>query len=193
MARFSALLLVVVLGVSSPATQAHLLKVFAFAEGNRIDGTTYFVGGIPAAGAGVEVMSEDGRLLTTLVPNSAGEFSYEAKSQTDHVIVANTGDGHVARWTVPASELTGRHTDSADQDALNMLSPVTASAATEPSNGELAILVEQSVARQIRPLREQLIAYEDRIRLRDIIGGVGYILGLFGLAIWWRQRHRSDS
>jgi nickel transport protein len=192
MARFS-ILLTIVLSLVSPSSQAHLLKVFAFTEGNRIDGTTYFVGGSPASGASVEVMGANGLLLATLVPNSAGEFSYEAKSPEDHVVVANTGDGHVARWTVPAFELTGKDTQQADTDTFNAPSSFAESTSAEPSNDALAILVEQSVARQIRPLREQLIAYEDRVRLRDIVGGIGYIIGLCGLAIWLQQRHRSGS
>jgi nickel transport protein len=51
--------------------------------------------------------------------------------------------------------------------------------------------IERAVARQIRPLREQLVAAEDRIRLQDILGGIGYIIGLTGLALWWRSRRRS--
>jgi nickel transport protein len=49
-------------------------------------------------------------------------------------------------------------------------------------------MVEQAVARQVRPLREQLIAHQDRIRLQDLLGGIGYILGLAGLVLWWRSR-----
>jgi nickel transport protein len=53
---------------------------------------------------------------------------------------------------------------------------------------DLETAIARTVARQIQPLREELIAAEDRVRLRDILGGVGYILGLTGLALWWRCR-----
>lgn len=192
MAKFS-ILLMVVLGLLSNATHAHKLKVFAFAEGDRIEGSTYFVGGTPASGATVEVMSADDRLLATLVPDTTGEFSYKVAAHEKHVIVANTGDGHVARWTVSAAELTGQAPGSADQNTDSEPSSDTADPATQPGNNELATLVEQAVARQVRPLREQLIRNEDQTRLRDIIGGVGYIMGIFGLAIWWQHRRRSGS
>jgi nickel transport protein len=48
--------------------------------------------------------------------------------------------------------------------------------------------VERAVARQIRPLREALEAERSRARLHDILGGLGYIAGLAGLALWWRSR-----
>lgn len=191
MARISALLML--LGVMSTPVQAHLLKVFAFAEGNRIEGSTYFVGGVPASGASVKVMSTDGRLLATLEPDADGEFSYEAESHIDYVIVANTGDGHVAEWTMSAAELTGEDAPIAHNAIDSPPSPTAASPAAIPVSRDLATLVEQAVARQVRPLREQIIAYEDQIRLRDIVGGVGYIIGLAGLAAWWQQRRRNDS
>ena len=48
--------------------------------------------------------------------------------------------------------------------------------------------IEQAVARQVRPLREELLAAQGRAGLRDILGGIGYILGLVGLLIWWQSR-----
>lgn len=192
MARFS-ILLMALLAVLSNAAHAHKLKVFAFAEGGRIEGTTYFVGGTPASGATVEVMGANDRLLATLVPDTAGDFSYEVDTHENHMIVANTGDGHVARWTVSAAEFTGQTSGSTEQNAYAAPSSGTADSATEPDNGELVTLVEQAVARQIQPLREQIIRNEERVRLQDIVGGIGYIMGIYGVAIWWQQRRRSGS
>lgn len=193
MAKFSALMLVVLLGLLSNAAHAHKLKVFAFAEGDRIEGSTYFVGGAPASGATIEVMGPEDRLLATLVPDANGEFSYEVATHKNHVVVANTGDGHVARWTVSSAELIGEISDSADPNTDSKPPSDIANPSTRPANRELATLIEQAVARQVRPLREQLIRNEDQVRLRDIIGGVGYIIGIFGLAIWWQQRRRSGT
>jgi nickel transport protein len=49
-------------------------------------------------------------------------------------------------------------------------------------------MIEVAVARQIRPLREELLATRDALRLTDILGGVGYIFGLAGVALWWHAR-----
>lgn len=177
--------LLVLVSLFSPLAEAHLLKVFAFAEDDLIAGRAYFVGGAPAAGASVRVLTVDEQLLATLDPNSDGEFSYRPISSVDHVIVANTGDGHQAQWVVTAAELTG--VDSAPT------SPEPAAQSGPPENTDLPALVEQAVARQVRPLREQIIAYEEQVRLRDIVGGIGYILGIFGIVAWWQQKRRSES
>lgn len=40
-------------------------------------------------------------------------------------------------------------------------------------------------------LREDIARLEHRIRLRDIAGGIGYILGLLGLSAWFLSRRRN--
>jgi nickel transport protein len=184
------MLTILLVALVSPIAQAHLLKVFAFAEGNHITGTTYFVGGAPAAGASVRVMNTDGQLLDSLTPDAEGKFSYRATTEEDHVIVADTGDGHLAKWLVTAAELTGDEALSSHQDSAFPATPVNA---REPDHSELSAMVEAAVARQVRPLREQIIAYEESVRLQDIVGGIGYIFGIFGLVAWWHQKRGAGS
>lgn len=52
----------------------------------------------------------------------------------------------------------------------------------------LAAAIERAVARQMRPLREEALAAREAVQLRDVLGGLGYILGLAGLGLWWRCR-----
>jgi nickel transport protein len=54
-------------------------------------------------------------------------------------------------------------------------------------------MIERAVARQVRPLREELMAAQDQARLHDILGGIGYILGLTGIALWWRARRSPTA
>jgi nickel transport protein len=48
--------------------------------------------------------------------------------------------------------------------------------------------VEQAVARQLRPVREELAAAQGQAGLRDILGGLGWILGIAGVLLWRRHR-----
>lgn len=204
------LLLGAFLILPSPVLQAHLLKVFAAAEGPHIQGSVYFAGGAKAVGAQVSVRAADGRILAQLIPDTQGAFSYQASVRMDHVILADSGDGHVAQWTVRAEELPSALPNPDSSQALPLvpelaeqgsahdhthaeahspmpLVPELADARIPPDGG-LVALVEEAVARQVRPLREQLLAYEERVRLHEILGGIGYILGLAGLILWWRTR-----
>lgn len=189
-------LLSVCLLLSSPL-YAHRLKVFATAEGSRIEGEAYFVGGGRAAGAIITVHDAKGRELARLTPDEAGSFSYTATQRMDHELVADTRDGHKASWTVRADELPLALALPPD---ANTASPAESGQPTrqQPSpppamstDSALDSLVERAVARQVRPLREQLTAYGDQVRLHDILGGFGYIAGIAGLALWWRGRRQK--
>ncbi|MCC6153529.1 MAG: hypothetical protein IT367_07200, partial [Candidatus Hydrogenedentes bacterium] len=43
--------------------------------------------------------------------------------------------------------------------------------------------VRTIVQEELRPLREQLAEQSSRTRARDIFGGIGYIVGVFGLIV----------
>jgi hypothetical protein len=80
----------------------------------------------------------------------------------------------------PLSESTG--------GSAPVISGATFQSGPDPA---LEAAIERAVARQIGPLREQLLAAQERVLLRDVLGGLGYILGLTGLALWWTSRGRA--
>ncbi|QVL51346.1 MAG: hypothetical protein KFB96_10740 [Thiocapsa sp.] len=199
--RVAALVLLSTLG--SPAL-AHKLQVFAFAEGASIGGSAYFAGGGAASGARIEVLDGEGNTLAELAPDGEGRFIYAAQAPVDHLFRAITGDGHQAEWRVPASELAAGFRSEgsivedpaiSDRGDVSVIARTAASSTpTTPAvvlDPALESAIERAVARQIRPLREQLVAAEDRIRFQDILGGIGYIIGVTGLALWWTSRRRS--
>ena len=125
-------------------------------------------------------------------------------------IVADSGDGHRAEWRVTVSELAGGFPGAATEPVERSSTAASANRSTEspmrsdplpvsltqsagaPSAPADLATIERAVARQIRPLREQLRAAQDQARLRDIMGGIGYILGLVGIALWWRARRAAS-
>ena len=78
----------------------------------------------------------------------------------------------------------------------SIATPIATPIATGPAPGldpALESMIERAVARQVRPLREELMAAQDQARLHDILGGIGYILGLTGIALWWRARRSPTA
>ena len=198
-------LLVAVLALSLVAgpALAHKLKVFARVEGGEILGSAYFVGGAPASGVEVRVLGPDGSVLDRPAPDAEGRFRYRPATPGDYLVEVDSGDGHVARWKLAATEFapapgpapaagqqqSARHAETAGaSETMSEGSPLATLPVPVPDPA-LAALVEEAVARQVGPLREQLQAYEDKVRLHDVLGGIGYILGLAGLALWWRSRN----
>ncbi|MEH6473164.1 MAG: hypothetical protein V7752_18155 [Halopseudomonas sp.] len=178
----------------STPVQAHLLKVFVYADGERLQGSVYFTGGVAAAGAQIRILGDNDALLAELSPDSQGEFGYTVSTRRDYRVVADTGDGHRAEWTVAADELVS---DLSTAQAKLAAAPTVLGdepsstsnrSCSSLSDNELAALIERAVAAQVGPLRRELQAYGDRTRLADIVGGIGFIFGLAGTLLWWRSR-----
>ena len=49
------------------------------------------------------------------------------------------------------------------------------------------------LSKQIRVLRRQIRESDERLRFRDILGGIGFILGLAGVAFYMKARRRGAA
>ncbi|MDY0096645.1 MAG: hypothetical protein RBT80_28430 [Candidatus Vecturithrix sp.] len=179
--------------------EAHKVKMFASAEGNVITGYVYFTTGGKPKNATVLVQDHAGNLLAEITANEQGEFSYTAEAQQDYVFVLNLADGHRASFTVKAEELSTALPAPAPEPApASQTKRATETPKHIPGNStnpqisfeEFEKIVDKAVAKQIRPLREQLDQYEAKVRLHDILGGIGYIIGLMGFGYFLRARKK---
>jgi len=179
--------LLLLVAVAAPA-QAHKLKVFAAAEGARVSGHVYVPGGARVAGAAVEVRVGE-QVVGRLTSAADGTFAFTAETRADHRVTA-TIDGHQGAWTVRAEEPPPALPALADGASPAPAPPTPTPAEAAP--GDTAAL-EQAVARQVAPLRAELQAWREEARWRDIAGGLGWIVGLFGIAAWVAARRRPGG
>jgi nickel transport protein len=178
-----------VLAALAGTAHAHKLKIFAMGEGKAISGYVYFPGGGRAQGLTVKALGPDGATLGEATTNAKGEFTIPVKFRCDYELVTQTADGHRATFPVKAADLaddlpplgSAAPTPTTRQEAA----PKAPSTSVAPSDAKLTALVEKAVRDAVRPLREQIEQYEEKRRLHDILGGIGYILGLGGLAFYF--------
>lgn len=177
---------------------AHQLHVFACpdADGTTIRGSVYFRGGTPARDAAVIARDPAGRQIGRTKTDQQGEFSLQARFRCDHRLLVEVGAGHGAEYTVKAAELSKGlpprgNTPIPPQDGTPQTAPppvADAAAATPPENQRL-----QAVYAQLVELRKQLHEYEQSLRLRDVLGGIGYIVGIAGVAFYFLGLRRNKS
>lgn len=193
--RAAALVLALVLTGGGTAA-AHRLNVFAFADGANIRGEVYFTGGGPARSVRVVVLGPAGESLGDTLSGADGTFVVEARERVDHRIVADTGDGHQAQYVVRAGELPLSLPERTTQSAVGDRPPITARATPpgpETPPAELEAMVDRAVGRRLGTLSERLVALEQTIRWRDVLGGLGYIFGITGVACYMAARRRSGA
>lgn len=153
---------------------AHQLGLFATLEGQQITGYAYFPGGGRAQGISVELYGDasDKPLLTTLT-DTKGQFIFQPEPQTSYRLIAYSVDGHQARFQL-ASTL-----------------PATAAVkqpSVEPDSSLTLADIDQLLARHLASLHEKIQQQQDRRAWQDLLGALGYIIGLAGLSLYWFSR-----
>jgi nickel transport protein len=63
---------------------------------------------------------------------------------------------------------------------------VTVAALTEAERSAIS----EAVRAEIRPLRREIAAYREHNDLQSILGGIGYIVGLFGIGFYVAARKK---
>ncbi|SFL73724.1 hypothetical protein [Halanaerobium salsuginis] len=193
---FTILLLIVVLSFCfSTAVLAHRVILYAYVEGSNLEIEAGFSDGSPARLAKLEIYDKQDNLLATGETNEAGLAEVAIPARTDLKIILKAGMGHQAEYQINESEIAKDFKQPADQTLDNQNSAVIGSS-NELSKAELREIVAEEVSREVKPLRKQiakLITEQEKPGISEILGGIGYIIGLMGVALYFISRKRSES
>lgn len=177
--------------IFTPSTlHAHNVVAGAYVSGMIIEGEIGLSNGETALpGVLVEVFDLNDKKIGETQIEADGLFTFTATTAQQHILKANLGAGHVAEIIVEAEEFA---------TAQTLVKPTTKKAATPPASAatgisatELEAIVRKAVAQQVKPLQKELRAYKEKVMLRDITGGLGFILGIFGIAAWMATRKQN--
>jgi nickel transport protein len=164
-------LLVVCCGLFPRAADAHGIDLHVHVAGDSIRGRALFVGGGPVSGANVTVYAPSGSRLGSAKTDDEGAFTFIPREAVDHRIWVDAGGGHGTQYVVKAAELPGSVTRPAADGR-------------RATDGDL----ERAIAAAVDPLHKKIDRLQSSIRLQDILGGIGYIVGLTGLWFYCKAR-----
>lgn len=186
-----ALLIALVLASVPLTAQAHRVIASVFPAGSDIEGEIGFSNGEMATEQLVEVFDEDGNRLGEAMTDGDGFFLYTPTEAITHVFFADLGAGHVAEMTMPADEVAA---------IMGVAAPVSApEAAAQPAEAGVTVAslsdeeraaIAEIVRGEMRPLRQEITAYKNQNDFQTILGGIGYIVGLFGLGFYLAARRK---
>ena len=199
--RVQGLLLLLVLGALATPALAHRVLVFAFAEGDTIHTESKFVPNDPVRQGKILVMdAKTGQELLTGTTDDQGKFSFKippeaAAQKMDLKIVVEAAMGHRGEWLLKAaSYLPGVETRRGSGPGRG---PVTCNPGCQGRQCRSAgpgSRLEQGPGAPTGPhQREAHRLTMHRTSLPDILGGLGYILGFFGLWAYFQSRRQADS
>lgn len=184
------LLLIAALACAPLPAAAHKVIAGVFPSGEAIEGELGFSNGDMAADTEVVVTGPDGTELGRTRTDADGFFTYVPTVPVAHSFHANLGAGHVAEVTMPAEDVA-RILGAAPPPAP---APAAPGEAPSPTGSALGAAERQAIAEavrdEVRPLRREIAAYREHNDLQSILGGIGYIVGLFGLGFYLAARRK---
>uniref|UniRef100_Q07IL7 Cobalt ABC transporter permease n=1 Tax=Rhodopseudomonas palustris (strain BisA53) TaxID=316055 RepID=Q07IL7_RHOP5 len=199
---FATLLLALVLSTAACfQALAHKVVAGAYASGTRIEGEIGFSDGSMAKNVLVEVRAEDGSKLGDTHTGEDGTFSFVPTKRVVHVFHADLGGGHIAEIRLDVSDLPtefvageagGTAAPAAAVPAPTAAIPAAAApvAAAAISDAQRAALAE-AVRNEVKSLRREIIALKEKNDFQSILGGIGYIVGLFGAWLFLAARRQN--
>lgn len=197
MRAFIYLAICVLLSAASPA-MAHHLNVFAWLEGSNIIVRCNFGSKRPALNADVKVFDgANHKLVTQGATNEQGEFTFTLPEQPENglLIEADAGQGHKSEWKMDASELDSGASHPRGAEAKHLPIPQEAPVLAASDSGLSSLSREELkaiIAEAIAPLNRQLAdLHSDKPRLSEIIGGIGWIMGLAGITFYFMARKKK--
>ena len=200
------LLLCIVFVVVDPAS-AHRVNVFAWVEGDTIYVESKFAGGKKVKSGKIVVTDPRGNKLLSGQTNDQGEFSFKLPKRIDLKIVLIAGQGHQGEWTIRAAEMEDLPSKTASEISAEKATPSerkkagpktsvdtrTAAPDTAIKPKELEAIIELVLDRKLKSITRMLADIrQDAPSVRDIFAGIGYILGLVGIAAYVQSRKKKE-
>ena len=192
--------LAIALVLAATPAQAHKVIASVFPSGDMIEGEIGFSNGDMAADTTVEVFDPDGNKLGETQTDEDGYFTFTPNQNVAHVFKANLGAGHVANATMEQAEVAGilgkqvneseeaETVVAAEEEAVTTAHAATVTIASLTPEEMDAIAT--AVRDEVRPLRREIAAYKEHHDIQSILGGIGYIAGLFGLGFYLAARRK---
>ena len=172
---------------------SHKVNIFAYVEADSVRTESYFADGRKCVNVAVSLLDASGETLAAQQTNEEGMASLPVpalppQERSDLRVVLQASMGHRAEYVLSAGELwpgtiSGRTADAQAAEDANRPTAVAGA----------ALLTQETMAQQLAPLVQavrDLRREQERASVRDVIGGIGYILGLLGIYCYLRGRSR---
>jgi nickel transport protein len=183
-------------------TQAHKINVFAYESGGTITTEVKFSGGRPAKNTTVVVENPSGAELLSGTTDENGLFHFpipqEAREmEMDLTIVADVGEGHRGTWLLEAGDYllktSEEHAHTAAQPQPLRPRSQDLEKAESLEYRALEKIVEKALQKELAPIKRMLAQEsEKKPDLRDVLGGLGYIFGLAGIAAYFKSKKTKN-
>ncbi|HOK56225.1 MAG TPA: hypothetical protein PKV21_00015 [bacterium] len=176
--------LIFIFFIFSVITFAHKINIFTYKEGNKIFVEGYFQDGSPCKNSPVEVYNEKSEKILDGKTDEKGIFSFDIPDAEKIKIVLTADMGHKVETEMELKKKTEIKKEEKKVEKKEEKTEIQKGIDEE----KIKEIVEESVEKAINPLIKEIEKEKQKIKLTDIIGGIGYIFGILGIYLYFRGR-----
>ena len=176
----------------SPLSQAHKVIFDVFTSAGVIEGELGFSSGDMAVNEAIEVLDVDGNRIGQATTDADGFFVYTPSQAIGLVFRADLGAGHVAQVVLSNADVAEAMgiASVSKKSQQSVPATVTESLPVDLARQQMLINEVAGLSLDIKQLRKEITAYKEKNDLQTILGGIGYIFGLFGVAFYVAARRK---
>lgn len=205
--------------LSAAPAMAHRVVIFAWIEGDTVFTESQFPDGRKIADAQIKVFDMNKTLLLEGKTSESGEFSFKIPKIAPLHIVLEAGMGHQGEWDLSEAEIIqalGPGQDPPEENEPGQASPPIGPQADEsgaeslpvpsrnpkdpgasPTELQLEKIIDAALDKKLDEKLQPILRSLARIQepgptVHDIMGGIGYIFGLMGVAAYFLSRKRNN-
>ncbi|MGC8872615.1 MAG: hypothetical protein ACP5QC_07090 [Caldimicrobium sp.] len=192
--RCSLLFLIFLFSLNWEAS-AHKIHLFITQVEDRIEGEGFFADGSPCKNCEITVFDPSEKEILKIKTDEKGKFSFSLPQKVEKVkVILSAGEGHIVEQTVTLKTV-GKEKKvmpkiEADKKRERENNSLHDEKLKETSTGfdERFIKLEA----EVKALREEILSLRkdlQKIAYRDILGALGYLLGIFAIIYFIKNRN----
>ena len=165
---------------------AHKVNIFAYVEDDTVYTESYFPDGKKVKNAEVEVYDSSGNKVLDGKTDEKGLFSFKPPWKDNFKIVINASMGHKGSYVISKEEVP----DVAEEKKSKISKPQEPEAreVSRVDLDQIEKIINTSFDKKLIPVIKELKMQEKKVSLTEIIGGIGYIFGVFGIMLYFVSR-----
>ena len=172
---------------------AHRVNIFAYVEGDAVVTDSGYSRSKRVHDGTVEVYdTSTGTMLLAGTTDENGRFDFKIPAaartnKADLLLRLKAGEGHQAEWVVRYAEYAVAKSPFADEAEGHTHTDVSRPQARADARKFAAV-----VRRELAPVKQMLAElHRPGPGVTEIVGGLGYIIGLFGIVAYMKSRKSS--
>lgn len=197
------------------SANAHKVNVFAYAENGNVYAEGYFVDGSKCKNSLVEVVdNKTGEKLLEGKTDENGQFSFDIPYATSIKLILHAGTGHQNEYTLTEEEVReamlgadkeeGKLAVKEKQTVPEEKPRKTEQQAsikheknsTNLTSQDIDAAIERAIDKKLQPVMRILLNLQEKSEkpgLTEILGGIGYIIGILGIIAYFKGRTKNRN